>query len=145
MAFKPTSAGAGVFINKRGTIIALYVDDLLVFGKDEWVITPVKKRLNDFHPMRDSGRVAKVLAIRVSWLSDRITLDQEHYTREVLTEFSMNGCKVTATPLSSSTNLLEESPELTRAMHSCIPKDQRPTDVSDNCHSARLPIFSELA
>ena len=118
MGFKATSADPSVFIDKRGTIIALYVDDLLVFGKDEQVITPIKKKLNNFHPMKDSGLTTKILSIHISWLCDRITLDQEHYTREILTEFGMDECKITATPLSLSMDLLgTESPKLSKPMH----------------------------
>ena len=70
IGFKPTYADPSVFVNNRGVIIALYVDDLLVFGKDERTITPVKQKLKAFHPMKGSGLVVnKILGIRVSWLN----------------------------------------------------------------------------
>ncbi|KAL1955953.1 hypothetical protein VTO42DRAFT_7938 [Malbranchea cinnamomea] len=119
LGFKPASADPSVFINPRGVIIALYVDDILIFGTNTGEITRVKERLASFHPMKDSGLVTKILGIRVSWLPDRITLDQEHYCREILTEFGMEECKTAATPISSSTNLLgTESPVLLKQLHS---------------------------
>ncbi|KAL1952680.1 hypothetical protein VTO42DRAFT_4454 [Malbranchea cinnamomea] len=119
LGFKPTSTDPSVFINSRGIIIALYVDNILIFGRNTDLITLVKEKLASFHPMKDSGLVTKILGIHVSWLPDRITLDQEHYCRKILTEFGMEECKTAATPISSSTNLLgTESPVLSKQLHS---------------------------
>ena len=49
------------FINDRGVIIALYVDDILVFGKDIEDIESTKDRLRSFHPMKDLGLALMML------------------------------------------------------------------------------------
>ena len=72
-----------------------------------------------FHDMKDSGRVRKILGIRVTWLSDgSIRLDQEVYARSILEEFGMQDCKSKELPMSPSINLNDEtSPKLMIESH----------------------------
>ncbi|EYE90608.1 uncharacterized protein EURHEDRAFT_510308 [Aspergillus ruber CBS 135680] len=72
IGFKPITADPSVFINGRGLIIGLYVDDIIIFGKHEHGIEAVKQKLKEFHPMTDSGRVQKLLGIRFTWGRDRL-------------------------------------------------------------------------
>jgi hypothetical protein len=62
-------------MNQRGIIIALYVDNILVFRKDKKSINTIKTKLKAFHLMKDSGMVRKILGIQVTWHKDRISLD----------------------------------------------------------------------
>jgi transposase InsO family protein len=117
--FRQSTADPGVFINDRGIIIAVYVDDILIFGKNTRDIKATKVLLKEFHPMKDSGRVSKILGIRVTWLPDgSIRLDQEVYARSILEEFGMQDCRPKELPMSPSTNLSDEtSPKLTIESH----------------------------
>lgn len=118
IGFRPITADPSVFINGRGLIAAVYVDDVIIFGKDANEIDTVKQRLKEFHPMTDSGRVQKLLGIRFTWMDGSIRLDQEAYAREVLDEFGMVDCNPSGSPMSPSMQLsLEDSPRLDRAEH----------------------------
>lgn len=118
IGFKPATADPSVFINGRGLIIALYVDDIIIFGKDPAEIDAVKKKLKDFHPMTDGGLVKKLLGIRFTWGDKSVRLDQESYGRQILDEFGMADCKPTNTPISPSVKLdTEDSPLLGRGEH----------------------------
>ena len=119
IGFQPTTADPSVFINNRGLIIALYVDDIVVFGREEKEIDVVKKKLKEFHPMTDSGQVDKLLGIRFTWGKDRsIRLDQQSYASHILEEFGMANCKPSRTPISPSTQLSDDSsPRLGRSEH----------------------------
>ena len=119
--FKQSSADPGVFINDRGIIIAVYVDDILVFSKDPKDMDSTKEKLKGFHPMKDSGLVNKILGIRVTWMKDgSIRLDQEFYARSILEEFGMLDSKPQQVPLSPSINLNadDQSRRLTLELHS---------------------------
>ena len=119
IGFRPITADPSVFINDRGMIIAVYVDDIVIFGKDAKDIDAVKQKLKKFHPMTDSGLVKKLLGIRFTWGKDRsIRLDQESYARQILEEFGMADCKPAITPIGPSVKL--EAPDsslLGRAEH----------------------------
>ncbi|ODM21277.1 hypothetical protein SI65_04330 [Aspergillus cristatus] len=98
IGFKPITADPSVFINGRGLIIAVYVDDIVIFGKDVKDINVVKQKLKEFHPMTDSGL--------------------ESYARQILEEFDMADCKPESTPIGPSVKL--EAPDsslLGRAEH----------------------------
>ena len=49
-------------------VIALYVDDILVFSKDIKDIRKTKDMLKRFRSMKDGGLVTKILGIRITWL-----------------------------------------------------------------------------
>ncbi|BCR87868.1 uncharacterized protein ACHE_40432S [Aspergillus chevalieri] len=119
IGFKPITADPSVFINGRGLIIAVYVDDIVIFGKDANDIDVVKQKLKEFHPMTDSGLVKKLLGIRFTWGRDRsIQLDQQSYAQQILDEFGMADCKPVSTPIGPSIKL--EAPDsslLGRAEH----------------------------
>ena len=119
IGFRPTTADPSVFINNRGLIIALYVDDVVVFGRKEEEINEVKKKLKEFHPMTDSGLVNKLLGIRFTWGQDgSIHLDQQSYASQILEEFGMADCKPSRTPISPSVQLSDsDSPRLGRGDH----------------------------
>jgi hypothetical protein len=118
IGFTPSTADSSIFINKRGILIALYVDDILIFGKSNKEIDLIKGKLKAFHPMKDSGLVSKILGIRITWSKNRIRLDQQFYATRILEEFNMQDSKPQKLPLSPSINLNEESPRLTRELHS---------------------------
>ena len=118
IGFKAMSADPSVFTNNWGMIIVLYVDDLLVFGWDTASITPTKKKLVDFHLMKDSGCVEKILGIHVTWKNNQITLDQQYYSEQILMEFGMQNSHPTTVPLGKSVDLQGEStPELKSSKH----------------------------
>ena len=118
IGFRPSTTNSSVFINDRGIIIALYMDDILVFGKSTQDIEKVKDKLKGFHTMTDSGRVKKILGIRITWLPHGIKLDQELYARQILEDFGMLSSKGRQLPMSPSTDLNQESPQLPKDLHS---------------------------
>jgi transposase InsO family protein len=120
IGFRQSTADPGVFINDRGVIIALYVDDMLIFSKDPKDMTITKGKLKSFHEMKDSGLVKKILGIRITWKKDgSIRLDQEQYALTILEEFGMQDSKLQKTPLNPSVDLNDmSSTKLNRELHS---------------------------
>lgn len=75
IGFKPTTADPSIFINNRGLIIVLYVDDIIIFDKEGSAIDAVKEKLKQFYPMTDAGLVKKMLGICFTWGITSIRLD----------------------------------------------------------------------
>ena len=118
IGFRPMTADPSMFINNRGLIIALYVDDVVIFVHEEKEISEVKKKLKEFHPMTDSSIVNKLLGIRFTWGQGSICLDQESYASQILEEFGMAECKPSQTPISLSVQLSDtDSSRLGRSDH----------------------------
>lgn len=93
IGFATSTADSSVFLNFRGIIIALYVDDMLISGPSDQDVRTVKDKLRNFHPMKDLGRAEKILGFRITWKSHGEELDQENYVERILGEFGMLECK----------------------------------------------------
>ena len=111
--FEPITAEPSIFIDKRGVIIALYVDDLLIFVKNESDVERVKRLVKNKHIMKNMGEVSKVLDIHVTRPNDGfVRIDQNHYIQQILMEFGMENAKPASTPMSSSIKLDDETSEI---------------------------------
>lgn len=82
-------------------IIAVYVDDLLIFSNDTKMKNEVKKALMDRLKMKDLGQAHYILGMKIT--RDRkngiIYLDQEKYIKNMLERFNMTDCKPVSTPM----------------------------------------------
>lgn len=116
--FRSSSADSSVFLNSRGLIIAIYVDDLLIIGKPNTEVESVKAKIKSLHPMKDCGIADKVLGIRISLDSNYIMIDQQIYVEQILAEFGMSSSKSQSIPLSPSVDPEElDSPKLRTQDH----------------------------
>ena len=77
------------------TIIAVYVDDILVFGHDNVLISQFKTELNSKFQIEDLGQVKNILGMEVQ--RDRvhktITLSQKKYLINLISKFRMDKSK----------------------------------------------------
>ena len=61
------NAGHCVYINTMTlVIIAMWVDNLMIFAKDKVTISDVKSRLNESFEMKDLGELEYFLGIQVN-------------------------------------------------------------------------------
>jgi hypothetical protein len=90
-------------------IVAVYVDDLLLFSNNVVEKEQVKIGLMKRFKMKDLGRAHFCLGMRIIHDQDRqsITLDQEKYINEVLERFKMSDCNGALTPLDPNQDLYE--------------------------------------
>jgi hypothetical protein len=86
-------------------IVAVYVDDLLIFSNDKNGTIHIKKKLNDEFKMKDLGPVKQCLGMRIEKTKNRCTIDQEQYIEAILERFRMTECKAVETPMSACEKL----------------------------------------
>jgi hypothetical protein len=126
LGFKPLDADASVF-HKKGVIIAIYVDDLLITRKDRKEIDALKQALNHRFKMSDLGLVNFYLDMTVT--RDRtnrtLRLGQQAYLTKVLRDFGMEYCKAAATPMDANGSNLVPAPKDYMASQSEIKDYQR--------------------
>ena len=93
--------------NPDFSIVALYVDDLLILTKNPAIMSSLKGKLASRFEMSDCGEVSHFLGI--SMLRDRsrrtISIHQEHFASQILERFGMSECHAVATPLDPSIKL----------------------------------------
>lgn len=86
-------------------IIAIYVDDLLIFYRDEKILLKIKTSLSNDFKMKDMGQAKGCLGIRITQTEDSIKLDQSIYIIEVLKRFGMMDSKQSNNPSDVGTKL----------------------------------------
>ena len=89
-------------------IVAVYVDDFLMFSNDEKLVAEVKEHLMSKFHMKDLEETEHVLGIRVTRKEGRIILDQERYIEKLLGQYSMVNCNTVSTPLDPNQRLTKE-------------------------------------
>lgn len=84
----------GVFVSEdKKQFIAIYVDDLLLFGADIPRLELIQKELSDRFKMTDLGNVSHYLGMEVDVdVGKTITLRQTTYLKKVLEQFGMLDC-----------------------------------------------------
>ncbi len=92
---------------RKEVLVLVYVDDLLITGRNSSAISLVKSGLQSSFNLKDMGSVKFFLGVRIS--RDRpnqtITLYQDTYIQKVLERFSLSECRPTKTPISVGHNL----------------------------------------
>ena len=100
LGFEPITADYSVFTSGI-TIIAIYVDDILLAGPNKKEIQVIKNRLHERFEMTDMGACAYYLGMTVT--RDRVNrilrLGQAGYVQKFITEHGMWECKGTPTPM----------------------------------------------
>ena len=103
IGFKSLKSDPCVYIYSEGgtiVILTLYVDDVLLLGKDIKVLGRIKQQLMSRFSMTDMGDVSLVLGMGVT--RDRakgtVTITQDNYTKSLLERYGMASCNPTYTP-----------------------------------------------
>jgi hypothetical protein len=110
IGFEQTYSDPCVYINKEtDIIIAMWVDDLIIFGKDMASINDLKAQLNEEYEMKDLGELKYFLGIQVHRDRERkiIHISQAGYNRTILERYGMQNSKPASTPLSTSARLIK--------------------------------------
>ncbi|KAH0685102.1 hypothetical protein KY289_022854 [Solanum tuberosum] len=109
--YKKTSSDHCVFVQKFSDndfiILLLYVDDMLIVGKNTSKIDELKKELRKSFSMKDLGHAKQILGMRITRLRDerKIYLSQKKYIERVLERFNMKNAKPVSTPLAGHMKL----------------------------------------
>lgn len=82
----------------RIIVVAIYVDDLLVFSNEPGWVHNVKRELFSKFHMKDLGEAKQILGMRITRQDGAIMLDQQRYIEELLRRFKMDNCNPVSTP-----------------------------------------------
>ncbi|GKE16213.1 zinc finger, CCHC-type containing protein [Tanacetum coccineum] len=87
-------------------IICLYVDDMLIFGTDQVLVTLTKEFLSSKFSMKDMGEADGILDIRIKHECNGIAISQSHYIEKVLKKFNYFECTLMITPMDKIKKLM---------------------------------------
>ena len=80
-------------------IVCLYVDDMLIDGSDDKMITSTKNMLNSRFDMKDLRLVDVILGIKIKKILDGLILSQSHYVDTILGKFDKDNSGISKTPV----------------------------------------------
>lgn len=86
------------FSGDLSVLIAIYVDDFLLFFKNMEKLEETKQYLCRTFKMKDLGAVSNCIGMRIKQFNDSIEIDQAVYVEQILNRFGMADCKPVKTP-----------------------------------------------
>ena len=92
---------------KECVIIALYVDDMLIFGTSLSVVHSTKRFLASQFDTKDMDEAKVILGVKNTRMGDSIMLSQEHYVEKILKRFGHFDAKPVNTPYDAHTHLMK--------------------------------------
>ena len=97
LEFKRIESDHAVFIirTELSTVyLALFVDDMAIFGDDESLIADIKAKLSSHFKMKDLGILKRFLSLNITQNSNGdVILSQQHYLEQILIRFGIQDCK----------------------------------------------------
>jgi hypothetical protein len=114
MGYRQCNGDHTVFYRHLGcriTILAVYVDDIIITGDDEVEISRLKGSLSKEFEVKDLGQLRYFLGIEIARSSKGIVLSQRKYTLDLLDDTSMLGCRAAFTPIDQNHKLCAQSGE----------------------------------
>jgi len=90
------------YVFKRdGLLVSIYVDDLLIFSKIEW-IDAFKPAIAAKFKSKDIGKAKYILGLEIEYYAKHILLLQSLYAQRILQRFQMDAYVPRQTPLDAS-------------------------------------------
>lgn len=84
---------------RNNTIIAIYVDDFLIFFSDDNELENIIQSLNSKFHMKSIGMATRCIGIDIKQEENCVELNQSAYIRQILERFHMKNCKAVTTPM----------------------------------------------
>ena len=91
--------------NNGYVIVCLNVDDMLILGSNNHIITTTKKMLSNKCNMKDLGVADVILGIKISRTSGGLILSQSHYIEILLDKFDKDESNIARTPVDINLHL----------------------------------------
>jgi len=115
LGYQQSKNDYSLFINKSSTditIIAVYVDDIMLTGSNPTEIHHVKQHLHNLFGIKDLGKLHYFLGLEISYTNDGIVLSQRKFTMDLLKDSGLDTSKVASTPLPVPCKLVADKGEL---------------------------------
>ncbi|GJQ68312.1 hypothetical protein Trydic_g16907 [Trypoxylus dichotomus] len=99
--------------NKDVTLIAIYVDDVLIFSKDTKTVEGIVRTMSKEFELKELGEAQSCVGIEFNIKDEEISLLQKGYIKDVLERFGMIDCKPVSTPLNLNDRVMKSTREPT--------------------------------
>lgn len=111
LGFRPSDADQCVYVrvtNGVKSIIAVYVDDLVILSDTMDSMQDIKTALSSKFLMKDLGQLHYCLGISAEFDGTELKIHQKHYIKQMIDRYGMTDCKVVTTPMATDTQLVKD-------------------------------------
>ncbi|XP_024178770.1 uncharacterized mitochondrial protein AtMg00810-like [Rosa chinensis] len=111
LGFKCSYADPSLFVKTSGSSIVyllLYVDDIILTGNSEALISELKLALQTEFEMKDLGKLHFFLGLEISYTPDSLFLSQHKYATELIHKAGLDDCHTHRTPCQSGIKLYKD-------------------------------------
>lgn len=109
LGFRRLKSDPCIYVLNSGdsiVVIAIYVDDILIYSACEDQIKMIKDKIKTQFEIDDIGECKRVIGLNVIRGEDTMTLHQIPLIEELLDETGMKGCRISPVPIRTSERLL---------------------------------------
>ena len=92
-------------------IVCLYVDDMLIVGSEDNMITSTKNVLNSRFDIKYLGLADVILGIKIKRTSYGLILSQSHYVDNILGKFDKDNSRISKTLVDATLHLSKNKGE----------------------------------
>ena len=85
-------------VNGKLIIILVWVDDLIIAGSSDSLVSDTKRMLEDRFHKKDLGKLSYFLGMSFEQGPDYVKMNQRVYLTRVIERFGMSSCKPRSTP-----------------------------------------------
>lgn len=126
LQFIKSSVDNCIFVKRFGsdvTLIGVYVDDLVIISNKLNLVNDTKMSLNKLVTIADKGQISQFLNLEIEYNREigTLSIGQEQYIEQLLSDFDMTNCKIKKTPLPANVEFDLKS-ELSIDKSSILPK-----------------------
>lgn len=112
LGFKQSNADSSLFVLSEHThqvIVIVYVDDILVTGSSDHLISTLVTQMSTKFAMKDLGLLHFFLGIEVHRTQSGMMLTQSKYAADLLKKAGMQDCKTYNSPTASKTTQIQDT------------------------------------
>ena len=103
--FQPSSIDPCIFLRSDGSIIFLYVDDIIIASHDKQVIESIANNLGQHFSLKELGEPTYILNMQIIRSKSCIVLTQRNYIERAAEEFGLTESKPISTPMQKGLDL----------------------------------------
>lgn len=94
-----------VYVGKDNSIIAVYVDDVVIFSKNGRTIDDIIANMKAEYELRDLGDLTYLLGVKIERTKNGFFLSQRGYIKTILKLYGVEDCRPASTPLNPGVKL----------------------------------------
>ena len=113
LGFYQSQYNSALFLNKKGTYVAIYIDNFQIIGPDLTIIKNLKTSLFQKFKMIYLSPISYYISMEVNIFVGKVIITQNTYVKKLLDLHQMNNCNSLLTPILQRLNLEPEKPDFT--------------------------------